>query len=193
MTVQEDWWRGSFGTEYVRRNRVQWNLRVPFWRDIIDWVEPESVLEVGANAAWNLRAIKSVRRDIELKGIDVNPDAIAEATAAGFDVEEMSLLDAGSRWPNEFDLVFSAGVLIHVSPDHIHQAMDSIITASRQYVLAIEYAAKTEQEVNYRGHADRLWKRPYGAMYEDRGLVLIEEGDAGFGFDACHFWLMRKL
>lgn len=191
MTVQEDFWRSDFGSSYTRRNRVQWNLRVPFWRDIIDWVEPESVLEIGANAAWNLRCIRSIRRDIELKGIDVNPVAIAEATAAGFDVEEMSALDVGSRWPNEFDLTFSAGVLIHVGPDHIHEAMDSIIAASRQYVLAIEYAAKTEEEVQYRGHSERLWRRPYGEMYQDRGLVLIDEGDAGIGFDKCRFWMLR--
>lgn len=192
MTVQEQFWKGEFGTEYLKRNRVQWNLRVPFWDDIINWVEPENVLEVGCNAAWNLRAIKSIRSDIELKGIDVNPDALAEATAAGFDVEEMSALDAGSRWPNEFDLVFSAGCLIHIGPDHIHQAMDSIIAASRQYVLAIEYAARAEEELNYRGHSERLWRRPFGEMYQDKGLVLIEEGDAGKGFDRTTYWLMRK-
>lgn len=192
MTVQEDFWRGSFGSEYVRRNRVKWNLRAPFWDDIINWVEPQSVLEVGCNAGWNLRAIKSIRSDIEIKGVDVNPDALAEATAAGFDVEEMSALDVGSRWPNEFDLVATCGVLIHIGPDHIHQAMDSIIAASRQYVLAVEYAAKTEEEVSYRGHAERLWRRPFGEMYQDRGLVLIEEGDAGRGFDACAYYLLRK-
>lgn len=192
MTVQEDFWRGSFGSEYVRRNRVKWNLRAPFWDDIINWVEPENVLEIGTNAGWNLRAIKSIRSDIELKGIDVNPDALAEATAAGFDVEEMSALDAGSRWPNEFDLVFSAGVLIHISSEHIHQAMDSIIAASRQYVLAIEYAAKVEEAIEYRGHTDRLWRRPFASMYEDKGLILIERGDAGSGFDKCEYALLRK-
>jgi pseudaminic acid biosynthesis-associated methylase len=192
VTVQEQFLRGSFGSEYLKRNRVQWNLRVPFWDDIINWVEPQSVLEVGANAGWNLRAIKSIRSDIDLKGVDVNPDAIAEANAAGFDVEEMSALDVGSRWPSEFDLVATCGVLIHISPDHIHQAMDSIIAASRQYVLAVEYASKVEEEVAYRGHAERLWRRPFASMYEDKGLILIEKGDAGNGFDRCEYALMRK-
>lgn len=192
MTVQEQFWRGSFGSEYLKRNRVQWNLRVPFWEDIINWVAPENVLEVGCNAGWNLRCVRSIRADIELKGVDVNPDAIAEASAAGFDVEEMSALDVGNRWPNEFDLTLTSGVLIHIGPDHIHQAMDSIIAASRQYVLAVEYAAKVEEEVSYRGHSERLWRRPFGEMYEDNGLVLIEQGDAGRGFDACTYYLLRK-
>lgn len=192
MTVQEDWWKGDFGSAYLTRNRVDWRRRKSFWQPILDWVEPDSVLEIGTNAGWNLRAIRDLRKDIELKGVDVNPDAIAEATAAGLDVEEMSALDVGSRWPNEYDLTLTSGVLIHIGPDHIHQAMESIIAASRKYVLAVEYAGKTEEHIDYRGHSDRLWRRPYGEMYEAMGLTLVDSGPAPNSFDRCHFWLFDK-
>lgn len=192
MTVQEDFWRSDFGTSYTQRNRVDWRRRKSFWQPILDWVEPDSVLEIGTNAGWNLRAIRDIRKDIELKGVDVNPDAIAEATAAGLDVEEMSALDVGSRWPNEYDLTVTSGVLIHIGPDHIHQAMESIIAASRKYVLAVEYAGKTEEHVDYRGFSDRLWRRPYGEMYEAMGLALVDSGPAPNSFDRCHFWLFDK-
>ena len=191
MTVQEQVWKSDFGVEYTKRNRVRWNLRIPFWQDIINWTQPESVLDVGTNAGWNLLAIGDKHKDIELKGIDVNPYALAEATAAGLDVEEMSALDVGTRWPNEFDLVASSGVLIHIAPDDISQVMDSMIAAARRHVLAIEYPSKVEREINYQGRDGLLWKRHFGAMFQDKGLILMEEGDAGYGFNECYFWLLR--
>lgn len=193
-TVQEQWWAGDFGRSYLSRNRVQWNLRVPFWDDIINWVAPQNVLEIGTNAAWNLRAIKSIRSDIDLKGVDVNPDALAEATAAGFDVEEMSALDVGSRWPNEFDLVFTSGCLIHVSEIDINAAMSSIVAASRQYVLAVEYKSACMEEIPYRGYTDRMWRRPFGKMYQEMGLKLIVTGflSPDDGYDNCTYWLLKK-
>jgi pseudaminic acid biosynthesis-associated methylase len=191
-TQQEQFWQGSFGSEYVSRNRVDWALRVPFWEDILLWTGARSVLEVGCNIGSNLKACRSVDRQIELVGVDVNQDALMEATLAGLDVHEMSGSSVGHRWPDGFDLVATVGVLIHVAPEHLSDMMDSIIMASKRYVLAVEYAAETEEHIEYRGVSDRLWRRPFGDLYQAKGLKLIETGDAGNGFDRCHYWLLKK-
>jgi hypothetical protein len=45
--------------------------------------------------------------------------------------------------------------------------------------------------IEYRGEKDRLWKRPYGKLYEAMGLTLVKAGPAE-GFDRCDFWLLSK-
>ena len=191
-TEQESWWAGDAGKAYIARNRLDWSLRVPFWDDVINWTNPGSVLEIGCNIGSNLKAIRSIDRELNLVGVDVNVDAITEATIAGLNTYEMSGAEAGDMWPDSFDLVFTAGVLIHVAPEHLSSLMDSIIKASKRYVLAIEYAADKEEHVEYRGCTDRLWRRPFGEFYRQKGLRLIDTWDAGNGFDRCTAWLLEK-
>jgi pseudaminic acid biosynthesis-associated methylase len=191
-TEQEQFWIGEFGSAYVGRNKVEWALRVPFWEDILLWTGARSVLEVGCNIGSNLKAARSVDRQIDLVGVDVNPDALMEATLSGLNVHEMSGASVGHRWPDEFDLVATVGVLIHVAPEHLSDMMDSIVMASKRYVLAVEYAAETEEHIEYRGHTGKLWRRPFGDLYQAKGLKLIETGDAGNGFDRCVYWLLSK-
>jgi hypothetical protein len=93
---------------------------------------------------------------------------------------------------NAYELVFTSGVLIHVAPNDLPAFMKAIVHASADYVLAIEYAADKEEEIPYRGQHRALWKRPYGKLYEQMGLTLALQGDAGAGFDRCQFWLLRK-
>ena len=70
--------------------------------------------------------------------------------------------------------------------------MERVVRASTDYVLAVEYAADEEQEIEYRGQMGLLWKRPYGKLYQDLGLELEQSWDAGAGFDNCTAWLLRK-
>jgi pseudaminic acid biosynthesis-associated methylase len=191
-TAQEQFWQSAFGDEYVRRNGIaNWRARVPFWRHVIDITKPRSILEAGCNAGLNLRAIRHVAPEVNLCGCDINQTALEAAADDGHVVAEASIFDLGNVWWEKFDLVFSAGVLIHVAPADIERAMRCIIAASKRYVLAVEYADTKETEVSYRGHADRLWRRPFGQMYQDLGMKLVAEGDAE-GFDRCKFWIMER-
>jgi pseudaminic acid biosynthesis-associated methylase len=193
-TEQEEFWKGDFGRDYTARNRVDWRARVPFWRGILEATGAKSILEVGCNAAWNLRALREVNPLhplLTLYGMDINHNAVEEARAVGFPIFLASAMSLRPMNLRGFDLVFTAGVLIHIAPADLEQVMREIIWASNRYVLAVEYAADEEQEISYRGHAERLWKRPFGKLYEALGLKLIAEGEAQ-GFDRCHYWLMSK-
>jgi pseudaminic acid biosynthesis-associated methylase len=195
LTEQEQFWRQSFGDEYVARNRVDWRARVPFWQSIIDRIKPRSVLEVGCGSGWNLRALRQTDpMPLSLWGIEINPKAMEEAADAGLSVVNGSLFDLRKEWPEGgFDLVASVGVLIHVAPADISRAMDEIIAVSKRYVLAVEYADEKEVEVEYRGNAERLWRRPFGSLYEAKGLKIVDEFDApADAFDRCHVWLCER-
>ena len=185
MNAQEEFWSGDFGNEYTARNRVDWRQRIPFWKAIMDSTGARSVYEFGCNAGWNLSAIRRAYPDVGVYGSDINATAIQQAVAAG--LVTVPVLEAPPC-----DLVLTAGVLIHVSPEHLQPTMQALVAKSNEYILAVEYGAAQEEEVNYRGHAERLWRRNYGALYMDMGLHLIQKGPAGKGFDNCTYWLLRK-
>jgi pseudaminic acid biosynthesis-associated methylase len=183
-------WSGEFGDAYTARNRVDWRARIKFWRTVMDETGARSVYEFGCNAGWNLSAIRRLFPDVELWGHDVNERAVQQARWAGLRGVQLGSgpgLDGGS-----VDLAFTAGVLIHIAPDELEAFMGEVVRVSAQYVLAVEYEAEQEEALDYRGHTERLWKRPYGKLYEAMGLTQVAKWPAGAGFDNCTAWLMEK-
>lgn len=206
----QEFWENEFGDAYHKRNRVDWRQRVTFWSHILELTGARSVWEWGCGPGWNLTAIQSaasrtkrwfrvgedrpdeyqvIQWPVQVYGTECNESAIQLARVAGLDVNEWM--------PNEddkFELACTVGALIHVPPDDVQDLMRKIVDASSDYVLAVEYDAQKESMVNYRGHDNKLWCRPYGQMYQNMGLQLIAEGDAGDGdgFDECKFSLLRK-
>jgi len=192
MNEQIKFWEGSFGDSYTLRNQVAVIDRLPFWRCVVATCQPKSVLEVGCNRGHNLAAIKQIDPEIRTVGIDVNVGALREAEGIVDEVYAIAGQDIGIKFnPGEFDLVFTSGVLIHVPPEDLLLTMQNVKIAAYRHVLAIEYADKDDVEVQYRGHSDKLWRRPYGKYYEQLGLRMVEHGPAE-GWDDCHYWLLEK-
>lgn len=182
-------WRGEFGDAYTERNQVDWKARVPFWYSVIEKTGARSVLEVGCNAGWNLSAIKRCAPDIRVAGSDINERALEQAKAAGLEVYHC--LDFRAV-PGKFDLVFTAGVLIHIEPAHVREVMTAIVDKSFRWVAAVEYECDYEDAIQYRGHDDKCWKRPYGVLYRDLGLEVVTFWPEPKGFDQCAGWLFSK-
>ena len=188
----EDFWSGSFGNEYLERNKIDPRTRLDFWASAVQFCEPHTVLEVGCNRGHNLLAIQMAAPDVELFGLDVNATAVEEARQVGIEAQCGSALGMTGLYERDsMDMVFTAGVLIHIAPSDLEGVMRGIVQTSGKYVLAVEYFAETEEEVEYRGHSGKLWKRPFGKLYQDMGLTLLSEGVAG-GFDSCSYWLLEK-
>ena len=190
MNEQEQFWAGEFGDSYTQRNRINWLQRVPFWTGILYLTGANTVLEVGANVGWNLLALRIVKPSIFMHGIDVNEGAVKQARSMELNVVYSETI----IWKNSYDLAFTAGCLIHIGPGQIEKTMEQVITHSAKYILAVEYAADKEEEIEYRGHRNKLWKRPYGKLYQDMGLKLVETGELpkDSGFDDCTYWLLEK-
>ncbi len=194
----EQFWAGDFGNEYLARNQIDWKPRVAFFRHLHNLTKMCSILEVGCNAGHNLKAIYESQKNIELAGCDINKTAIKQARALlpHADIDECpanKLVSFYKDWG--FDVVMTAGVLIHIPPEEVRKVMLAIVATAYEYVVAIEYDAIQEQEIKYRGHEGRLWKRPYGSMYAEFGLKTIYTAELGpeqgFG-EGCTAWVMRK-
>lgn len=196
MSETVDFWRGDFGSEYLARNNVAWEQRVPLLRRIAEETGAKSFLDIGTSAGWNLLAIRRASEGhddgVEMSGVEPHDGARGQAIANGFDVVDGTAIEALETFgPSVADLVITSGVLIHVAPAELLATMSAIAELSRAHVLAIEYDATQETEVEYRGHAGRLWKRPYGELYKSLRLSLEETGEAE-GFDKCRYWLLSK-
>ena len=183
----KEFWAGEGGDAYLQRNRVDWRARIPFWSRVIGLTGARSVLELGCNAGWNLSAIRRAYPDVQVYGNDVNLQAFVQAKTAGIEYGNMMTV-------NRHELVFTAGVLIHVPGDGLRDVMQMLIDASCHYVLAVEYEADEETEIEYRGQMGLLWKRPYGQLYQNMGLKLVEQWAPHevHGFDRCTAWLLEK-
>jgi len=187
-----DFWTGEFGREYTARQRVDYRDRIPLLTHIIEQTGASTFLDVGTNEGHNLKALRDISADYQMSGIDVNPDALAKALAAGFDVQQGRADQAVELFGERAaELVITSGVLIHVAPEELAASMAAIRDASSAYVLAIEYDSPDEREINYRGHAGKLWARPFGELYKALGLSLVETGVAQ-GYDQCQYYLMAK-
>jgi pseudaminic acid biosynthesis-associated methylase len=188
-TPQLALWRSEFGRAYTDRNDREKPERVDAWRRLLDGIAPARTLEIGCNVGWNLAYLARLGLT-DLYGIEPQADAVTRARSrrADFGVLQGTAFDLPFR-DRYFDLAFTSGVLIHISPDTIGQALDEIYRVSRRWIVAIEYDGTTEQEIEYRGHAGALWKRDHGALWQARYPELRElrrvELSAEHGYDDC--------
>jgi spore coat polysaccharide biosynthesis protein SpsF len=198
-TRLEELWAGDFGDQYIERNKDAESGRRSFWEEQLGRLGVTSVLEVGCNIGGNLRWIAELLGPEKVAGIDVNEKALEllRERVPGVDAR----LARGADLPfddGSFDLVFTTGVLIHQDPEtQLEPMMREIVRVSSRYVIAGEYHAEALTEVPYRGQDGALFKRDFGALYQqlfpelslvDGGFLSPQEGR----WDDLTYWILRK-
>ena len=193
MTQQLAAWSGEFGKQYTDRNQVDWRTMVPFFRSMIDGLSLSRVLEVGCNRGHNLVALREILgKEVELIGVEPGPYARELARVAGVDARDGDAF--GLPFPDGyFDLVFTAGLLIHVALKDLPRAMREVHRCSRRSVLAVEYFSEEETIIPYRGHQSLLWKRDFLQHYQTLfpDLTLVRQGYFE-EWDRSTWWLLEK-
>jgi pseudaminic acid biosynthesis-associated methylase len=198
-TRLEALWAGEFGDAYVDRNLDAESGRSDFWREQIERLGVESVLEVGCNVGGNLRWIAELIGAENVAGVDVNEKALEllRERAPGVDAR----VARGGELPFEdasFDLVFTTGVLIHQDPKtQLEPMMREIVRCARRNVICGEYFAEELTEVPYRGEEGALFKQDFGALYERLfpELALVSEGFLSpreGRWDDLTYWIFSK-
>jgi len=189
-TVQAAVWKGEFGREYTDRNTYDPEgldglclknygisrraINQAFLQDI---PKTASFLEVGCNAGNQLLFLREMGYS-NLSGIELQPYALAVAQKRA---PEASLrLGSALSLPYEdgaFDVVFTSGVLIHISPDDLPRALHEIHRCSRSFIWGLEYFSSEAVEILYRNHSSLLWKMDYARRYLEQfpDLELVRE------------------
>lgn len=191
VTPQEKKWEGEFGNKYTQRNPTSaeeadnaykqgkygvalTELNGEFLGKLSRSVR---ILEVGTNTGTQLMVLQKMGFK-NLYGIEINRRAvdIAKSITKNINIIRGSALDIPFK-DNYFDLVFTAGVLIHISPLDIKKAMKEIHRCAKKYILGTEYYADKYTEVLYRKNKNMLWKTNFPKLYLKffKNLKLIKE------------------
>ena len=179
-TAQENFWAGEFGDNYISRNNSSSLLQsnIDFFKKSLRKCEPlTQVLELGCNIGMNLKAMSTLMPGTQFTGVDVNAKAVQTAR----ETLEANIFEATIIQPlafqQQFDLVFTKTVLIHIHPEHLKDVYENLFSLSSRYVLIAEYYNPSPVEVEYRGHKERLFKRDFaGELIDKYPLQLIDYG-----------------
>lgn len=133
------------------RRRSEWFAALPAFANA------KSVIELGCASGRNLYTLQRRYPDMELHGIDINPETIEYARGrvrGNFRVG--NLYDPGSLLEGSApDVIFTMGVLIHIHPQALPELVRKIARHARQYLIFCEQISETDEVV--KGPA---WWRP---------------------------------
>ena len=181
QTQQMQVWSGDFGREYTDRNTLTLDeLDALYQREFGQTRRAMNeeflghlprdirILEVGANLGSQLLLLQSMGFS-HLYGIELQSYAVelSKQRTQGINLIQGSAFDIPFK-DGFFDLVFTSGVLIHLSPKDIQSALDEIHRCTSRYIWGMEYFSERYEQVNYRGKEDLLWKADFGKLYRDR-------------------------
>lgn len=201
-TEQEAFWAGQFGNDYIARNQSEQLLagNLAFFAKVLARTEGvTSILEMGANIGMNLRALSPLTPQAKLHAIEINPQAAEVLSGLPFvdSIFEGSILNYSVE--QQFDFVFTKGVLIHLAPEMLSEVYDKMVEASSRYVLIAEYYNPIPAEIPYRGHSNKMFKRDFAGELMDRhpNMKLIDYGflyrrDVNWPQDDVTWFLMEK-
>lgn len=206
MNEQEEFWSGEFGDAYTERNvdgQLFVSKKMLFQRILANAIlfdeKNGKVIELGANVGLNLRAVHAFGTPYQnMTAVEINKSACDALHKLGVNVVNGSIFDKFGK----FDLVITSGLLIHISPDRIHDAYAVIDGSLNEggYVIMVEYFADKPTEVEYRGNKSVLWKRNFGkeflSLYDSYTLDdygFVADIDPSMPLDNVTWWLLRKI
>ncbi|MDX9964141.1 pseudaminic acid biosynthesis-associated methylase [Desulfobacter postgatei] len=174
MNEQSNFWKGNFGNQYTERNAVDLDnlyeknfglTRTALNNDMLTDVNTNaSILEAGCNRGLQLELLRR-QGFTKLWGIDINAKALEHARKEKQNnIVEGSILDIPFK-DNYFDLVFTSGVLIHIHPSNIKQALSELYRTTKKYIWCFEYFADTYTEISYRKNTNKMWKADFLSIF----------------------------
>lgn len=189
-TAQSAVWKSQFGRDYTDRNTYDPEAldglylnnygvsRRAINQNFLQGIpKTATFLEVGCNTGNQLMLLQEMGYS-NLSGVELQPYAL-ELARNRLPQSSLSLGSALSL-PYEdasFEVVFTSGVLIHISPDDLPRALDEIHRCSRGFIWGLEYFSSDAVEIPYRNHSGLLWKMDYARRFLQRfaDLELVRE------------------
>jgi len=150
-----------------------------------------TVCEIGCNVGNNL---ESFPKKYEVCGSDRNARAITLARKKNptFNFIQEDIKKSGFK-DNQFDLVFTRGLMIHLTVDEVGVAIRQMIRMSKKYIFNLEYHGKDGQIIPYKQGVVGLWRRNMAQYYKYLPVTILSEVDIPKEIDSdrVRFTLVR--
>lgn len=158
-TSQENFWKNKFGDKYTLRNS-RYTKRVNIIGNDFkkNNLKINSAFEIGCNIGLNLLALKKLYPKLDIFGLEINFKAYNFAKNK-FTCFNESIYTFKTK--KKFDVVISAGVLIHQNPKMLKHFYRQMYNLSKKYIYINEYFNPTPVEIPYRGFKGKLFKRDF--------------------------------
>jgi pseudaminic acid biosynthesis-associated methylase len=201
MNEQQLFWAEHYAKEYIQKNKeFDLELGEQAWSQMLRNTENiTSILECGCNVGRNIGFLEQVLPHATKSVIEISKPAFDFVTSQYALHQAFNGSIEDSSFPEKFDLVFTMGVLIHIHPENLVQAMRKVYEHSNRYILLGEYFNRTPVAIDYQGQKDKLFKMDFGKMFLENFDVKVV--DYGFlwghifdkaGFDDITWWLLKK-
>lgn len=184
-SFQREFWSGDFGNSYIQRNlsnpnqSYEGNVTIEqiFEEFFHDVDKSSEILELGCNIGLKLCLLKKLGFS-NLSGVELNKTAFetAKINNPSISFYNSSIEDFQPSY-DLYDLVFTSGVLIHISPDSLPSILDKIVNLSKKYIFGFEYFSEKLEEISYRSHSNVLWKQNFPLLYSQRfpNITLVKK------------------
>ena len=167
---QENFWKGSFGKEYVIRNNNKEIIKnnIFFFKKIFHnrILNIKNLIEFGPNIGLNILAIKKIFNLNFITGVEINSLACLKLSKIkNVEVIKSSVLKFIPK--KKYDLVLVKGLLIHINPKQLKKFYEIIYQSCKNngYILFAEYYSPRPVKLNYRGKKDKLFKRDFAGEF----------------------------
>jgi pseudaminic acid biosynthesis-associated methylase len=185
---QREFWLGEFGDSYMRRNNSIEKVNEEYKKEtgttiehifqtFFDKIDGKSkILELGCNVGLNLGILQKMGFT-NLYGVELNKKAldIAQKNNKNITFINSSIEDFESG--ETYDLVYTAGVLIHINPSVLDLIIKKIINLTDRYIFGFEYYSDNLVEIKYRNYANVCWKQNFPLLFKklSPSLKVIKE------------------
>ena len=203
LNQQEQFWAKTYASDYIKKNN-SFDLKkgIEAWNKMsLQIPNIKNILECGCNIGKNLNCLNRVYPQAKKSIIEISKPAYDHVLKT-YNVKNAyngSIISSNFSL-NSFDLVFTMGVLIHISPKNLITNMKKIFDYSNKYILIGEYFNRQPTTIIYQGLSNKLFKCDFGKIFINNFNVKLI--DYGFlwghlydnaGFDDITWWLFEKI
>ena len=203
LNEQEQFWAKTYANDYIKKNS-SFDLKkgIEAWNKMsLQIPNIKNILECGCNIGKNLNCLNRVYPQAKKSIIEISKPAYDHVLKT-YNVKNAyngSIISSNFSL-NSFDLVFTMGVLIHISPKNLIANMKKMFDYSNKYILIGEYFNRQPTTIIYQGLSNKLFKCDFGKIFINNFNVKLI--DYGFlwghlydnaGFDDITWWLFEKI
>ncbi len=173
-------WKGDFGKKYSDRNTLSLKELERMYKTNYGITRTQlnemfigkmnrslKALEVGVNTGNQLLCLQKMGF-VNLYGIEPQDYAVefSKKRTENINIIKGDVFDIPFK-DGYFDIVFTSGVLIHISPRNITKALREIYRCSKKYIWGFEYYSEKYENILYRGNKNFLWKNDFTRLFLD--------------------------